>query len=421
MSKLYVYLLDDYIGDFYLNNNQVTFSYTQKWLEGENSQALSCSLPLQKQTHTKKAESFIAGLLPEGGQKKLIEEALNTTSIYKILEAIGGECAGGVSFYKTHEQSQASQEQYEKITEENLYEMLKKESRNPMLILEEHNRLSLAGVQNKIPVRISSENEFLKPRYSSPSTHILKPDNSSFKNLVVNEYICMQLASKLNLNVAKVSLCTIKDLKYLKIERYDRMTNDQKISRLHQEDFCQALGIMPESKYQKSTGPTIKQCFQLIDEISNDKAIDRLQLLRIIIFNLLIGNNDAHGKNFSLLYKHKPNLKFQGKVSVNLAPFYDLISTVYYPDLNSEMAMKLGGEYACNNINLNHFDNLAKEINMQPSQVRKEVLQMLENIMDITESFKSDLLVQYPEDGEIIKGILTSLDRRFSFFKGRFS
>lgn len=421
MSKLYVYLLDDYIGDVYLNNSQLTFAYAKNWLEQQKSQALSHSLPLQEKPHTKKAESFISGLLPEGKQRELIKSHLGTSSIYKILEAIGGECAGGVSFYKTHEKAKASQNQYKSIGEEELYETLIEISKTPILTNTQDARLSLAGAQNKLPIYISSEDKLSIPKFSSPSTHILKPDNSNFPNLAVNEYICMRLAHKMELSVAEVSLHRVKDLNYLCVNRYDRIIKDGVLSRLHQEDFCQALGIMPEHKYQTSNGPTIKKCFELINVASSQKAIDRLQLLKVIIFNLLIGNNDAHGKNFSLLYHHKPDVKFKGELSLHLAPFYDLVSTIYYPSLASQMAMSLGGEYEGNNIHLAHFEKLAEQNNISPTQMKKEVLQMLEHIMSLAESLKQDILQKHPEETKAIEYIFTSLNQRFFFFKGRFS
>ncbi|MDR3566639.1 MAG: HipA domain-containing protein [Syntrophobacteraceae bacterium] len=133
------------------------------------------------------------------------------------------------------------------------------------------------------------------------------------------------------------------------VERYDRKTALRALppsdwpytKRLHQEDFCQAPGIVPELKYQNEGGPSLKQCFDLLREASDVPVVDILALLKAVISNFLIGNHDAHGKNFSLLYSGETVL---GRVT-RLAPFYDLVSTVYYFELTKKMAMKIGGEY----------------------------------------------------------------------------
>jgi serine/threonine-protein kinase HipA len=109
------------------------------------------------------------------------------------------------------------------------------------------------------------------------------------------------------LPVAKTEIRRVEDVEYLLVERYDR-THRQgpegaALERLHQEDFCQALGIVSENKYQKEGGPSLKQCFALLREVSSAPVLDLARLLDAVIFNFLVGNNDAHGKNFSLLYR----------------------------------------------------------------------------------------------------------------------
>jgi serine/threonine-protein kinase HipA len=120
--------------------------------------------------------------------------------------------------------------------------------------------------------------------------------------------------------------------------------------RSRKEDFCQALNIVSELKYQKEGGPSFKQCFALLRNISTAPVIDLVNLLDAGIFNYLVGNNDAHGKNFSLVYPDK---------EIRLAPLYDAISTIYYPELNTDMAMRIGREYSSDKITPKDFEQLA--------------------------------------------------------------
>jgi len=102
---------------------------------------------------------------------------------------------------------------------------------------------------------------------------------------------------------------------------------------LHREDFCQALSVKPESKYQNEGWPSLAQCFELIRRVTRPSAPHVLRLLDYVIFNALIGNHDAHVKNFSLLHANG---------TITLAPLYDALSTVLYPELTAKMAMKIG-------------------------------------------------------------------------------
>ncbi len=166
---------------------------------------------------------------------------------------------------------------------------------------------------------------------------------------------------------------------YLLVERYDRIhmpgpDGRQVLERLHQEDFCQAMGIDSDHKYQKEGGPSLKQCFALLREVSSAPVIDLARLLDAAIYNYLVGNNDAHGKNFSLLY--------QGAgTETALAPLYDLVSTLHYPELSPDMAMKLGGEYSSQKVTAKNFEQLAEDAGLGKPLVRARVPQMAERVI----------------------------------------
>lgn len=124
-----------------------------------------------------------------------------------------------------------------------------------------------------------------------------------FEGVVFNEAVCLSLADKVGLPTSRVGIRNVDSIDYLLIERYDRTRDSEgNTRRLHQEDFCQALAVVPERKYQSEGGPPLKQCFDLLRNVSVTPVIDLQRLLDAVIFNALIGHNDAHAKNFSLLY-----------------------------------------------------------------------------------------------------------------------
>jgi serine/threonine-protein kinase HipA len=252
--------------------------------------------------------------------------------------------------------------------------------KRPLLAGEEGIRLSLAGAQDKIAVR-NEGGEISLPLGGAPSTHILKPSIERFAGVVFNEALTMHLAAAVGLPAAKVEVKTADKIDYLSVERYDR-THVQSgspttLERLHQEDFCQALNIVPEMKYQKEGGPSLKKCFELLREVSSAPVIDLARLLDAVIYSYLIGNNDAHGKNFSLLYHHVGTANQE----IRLAPLYDAISTVYYPELSNEMAMKIGNEYKSERVAPRDFDRLADEAGLAKPLVRRRVPELAENVL----------------------------------------
>ena len=270
---------------------------------------------------------------------------------------------------------------YRTLSSQELAAMLKQLPKRPLLAGEEGIRLSLAGAQDKVAVRIEG-NEISLPLGGAPSTHILKPAVERFAGVVFNEALCMKLAATVGLPTAKVETRSVEDLEYLLVERYDRTYRHNpggatSLDRLHQEDFCQAQGIVPETKYQKEGGPSLKQCFALLREVSTAPVIDLARLLDAVIYNFLVGNNDAHGKNFSLLYDGVGMANQQ----IRLAPLYDVVSTTYYPELSKDMAMKIGREYSSDKVTLKDFEQLAEEAGLAKPLVRNRVPQLAETVI----------------------------------------
>lgn len=359
------------------DGGQMTFKYDASWLGKPEPIALSRSLPLREETFTQKeCRGFFGGTLPEEDNRKVIARILGISdkNDFAMLEQIGGECAGAISFLPEDEKIPEDDDRYRDLADDELAKILRELPRRPLMAGEDGIRLSLAGAQDKIAVRIDDGKTSI-PRGSAPSSHVLKPAIDTYEGVVFNEAFCMALARACGLNVAPVDIRKVEDIDYLLAERYDRIRDsEENIQRLHQEDFCQALGIPSEIKYQSEGGPSLPVCFDLIRDASSAPAPDLIALLDAVIFNLLIGNHDAHAKNFSILYM--PDR------SIRLAPLYDLVSTVYYEELTDKMAMKIGKQPKSALIHPNDVDQFAADAGLGAALARARIPALADRLLE---------------------------------------
>lgn len=409
MTKtLDVYLHDNLVGTLIQDKGgQMTFTYLPAWLINPSSTPLSHSLPLQPETFSQKeCQGFFGGLLPEEKNRELIARNLGISkeNDFSMLNKIGGECAGAVTFMPQGTQLPTENFQSRILTESDLAKILRELPQRPLMAGEAGVRLSLAGAQNKLPVIIDGDTISL-PLGNAPSTHIIKPAIPEYEGIVYNEALCMKLAKEIGLSVANVEIGNAEDVQYLAVERYDRKavytttsssssyTNNDKSKivrrekikiRLHQEDFCQALGVPSKNKYQAEGGPSLEDCARLIRDIVPVSTSELQKLIDAVIFNFLIGNNDAHGKNFSIIYNRMLSaaatiLSLEKKIY--FAPLYDLISTTYYPNLSRTMAMKIGDQYDSNLVMPKDFEKMAEECSLSKPLVKKRVVEMAQKIL----------------------------------------
>lgn len=397
MKTLSVYLHQDKVGQLMLDEGQMVFEYAASWLKNPQSVPLSQSLPLQKERFNRKAcRGFFAGILPEEGQREMVARNLGISKAndFAMLEQIGGECAGAVTFIPEGEALPAQDYHYRSLPKPELRKILETLPRRPLMAGEDGVRLSLAGAQDKIAVHVAGKKIAL-PLGGAPSTHILKPAIARFEGLVFNEAFCLKLADSLGLPTAKATTGRAGTIDYLLVERYDRTENSAgQVQRLHQEDFCQALGVPSENKYQSEGGPALKDCFALVRRASSRPVIDLAHLLDAVIYNLLIGNHDAHGKNFSLLYHGQ---------SAELAPLYDLVSTVYYPELSKKMAMKLGGEAESIKIGAQQLERFALDAGLAVPRVKKRAYDLTRKLLATIDTVTAEF-PQMEELAELIQG-----------------
>jgi serine/threonine-protein kinase HipA len=403
--SLDVYLFDVKIGRLEpQTGTDFSFQYTRNWLNQPGAIPLSLSLPLQKEpVEAEKSRPYFANLLPEAGVRTALARYLGISenNDYAVLEAIGGECAGAVSVLPKGKKP-ATKGQYQAVVNQELKGIVTNLSTRPFLAGEKGVRLSLAGAQNKLPVYIK-DNQIYLPLGNKPSSHIIKPAIKEYASSVENETFCMLLAAEMGLNVPNVG---IYDDYLFVIERYDRIRNKGgSINRIHQEDMCQALGIVPDQKYEKEGGPSLQKCFAFLRDISVQPAKDIRRLLNWVIFNYLIANADAQAKNISLLLLND---------GPRLAPFYDLMCTKVYDGLTDRLAMKIGGEDRPNWVIARKWMSFAQEIGIRPTLVRRRATEMATDITDVSSQVEKKFADTYGEKPVIkqIKKIITDRSKK---------
>ena len=200
-----------------------------------------------------------------------------------------------------------------------------------------------------------------------PTTHIVKPEIPRFEGSVANEAWCMGMATRIGLDVAPVEAREAGGQPYLLVTRYDRAMQNGVVVRLHQEDACQALGIAAERKYAAEGGPAFRDLFALARSYVRTPAVDVLKLVDAAIFNLAIGNADAHGKNFSFLHDTR---------GPHLTPLYDLLATIAWPELSPRMAMRIGQAGTIDELNSDAWARFAKDAGITSPFLRRRAARL---------------------------------------------
>lgn len=326
-------------GELTINRSgAMAFTYDHKWIEDGARAALSHSMPKRAEPYDDGAcKAVFGGLLPEEDQRAAVARALciSRENVFRLLEHLGGDVAGALTFLPAGQEPLAgpSGNPSPAMGKDELASLLEDLPRVPMLAGRGGARLSLAGAQGKLPV-ILVDGEIAMPREGEASTHLIKPEPEKFEGLAANEAYCLTLARELGLDAAFAEWRQVKSKAFLLVKRYDRIIIDGETRRLHQEDFAQALGFSSHQKYAADGGPTFKDSFDLVRVVTTRYAREVIKLLDAAIFNLVIGNADAHAKNYSFL-THRSG-------ETVLAPLYDLVSTVMFEGLSRSFAMKFG-------------------------------------------------------------------------------
>jgi serine/threonine-protein kinase HipA len=400
MTALDVYLHDERAGVLErLDGARLRFTYDRDWLATAEI-PISLSLPLREEPYEDAdCRPYFSGLLPEGEFLRSIARTfhISAENPFTVLQEIGGECAGAVSLVAPGgEPPFASAPDPEWLSQSQLGSLLAELPARPLLAGphdEEGVRLSLAGTRDKIAVLLLNERVGIT-RGRPPSTHIIKVPPPEIAGFVANEAYCMALAKQIGLSVATATPVRADHLEALLVERYDRFRAGLTVRRIHQEDLCQASGRPPQMKYEAEGGLGVAECGKLIRAHGAGPGASLLKFLDALLFNLLIGNADAHSKNYSLL--------LEGPNTPRLAPLYDLLSTrAYGRRFGRKMGMKYGGEYRPDRVRGRHLDRLGDDLGIAHQRVRTHANEIADRAVQRRDEARESLASPWRDDAII--------------------
>ena len=369
--------------------DRLSFAYEPEWRAAAASYPLSLSMPLAAAEHGHKAvEPFLWGLLPDNdGVLKRWGERFHVSPrhAFQLLSHVGEECAGAVQLVRPDRAAKwlkgAETGSVKWMSEGEI-------AGRVHLLLKDHSvsrtaadagQFSLAGAQPKTAFLFDPRRKrWGVPSGTIPTTHIFKPATGHFDGYAENEHFCISLARALDMPVASSAIHYFDGAAVIVVERYDRMRSGTKVTRIHQEDMCQALARMPHLKYQNQGGPSPKEIMALIREHSSSREEDEARFVDALIFNWLISGTDAHAKNYSFL------IAPQGQV--RLSPLYDLSSALPYArqiaPRDATLAMKIGGKYKLLEIGAYEWEKFAVELHLDFDALRARILNLAQALPD---------------------------------------
>lgn len=358
----------------------------------EDPSPLSASLPVTTQAHTGPAVAyFFDNLLPEGEVRTTLchQLHLDGTDEFGLLSHIGAESAGALVILPEGNEPQGQNLDFEfryQVLEDayDLGQWLQALQAAPNAQYKgAATRLSLAGAQAKTAVARFADGRLYRS-IGGATTHIIKlpgHDDRQYPHLALNEYFCACLASACGLSTSPVELLPYQLFRggpyehaYL-IQRHDRVVDHlvRKVARLHQEDFCQALGRSRRHKYEEAEGITLSEIFGFVSNPAEtfSPARERIGMLNAVLLNAALGNRDAHAKNYSLLRRG-------GKAS--LAPLYDLVCTEVYPDLSTQLPQRIGEAKVLSEVTPRDLDLLGEQIGLRAAALRRQAKAILDTV-----------------------------------------
>ncbi|WP_338696374.1 MULTISPECIES: type II toxin-antitoxin system HipA family toxin [Bradyrhizobium] len=351
---------------------RLTFVYDSDWRQTRGAYPISLSMPLAAEEHGPAAvQAFLWGLLPDNERvldrwaKKFQVSARN---VFALISHVGEDCAGAIQFVtrdRLEELRSGTNDKVEWLDETAVAKRLQalREDHAAWRLPRDTGQFSLAGAQPKTALLLQ-KGRWGIPSGGIPTTHILKPPTGHFDGHAENEHICLNLARNLGLPVAGTKVVRFEKEIAIVVERYDRQFSGNDVIRVHQEDACQARGIMPTKKYQSEGGPSAADIIELLRTYSTDSVDDLDTFIDALGLNWLIGGTDAHAKNYSLLLASGP--------TVRLAPLYDVASILPYDDVDLQkmkLAMKVGGEYRLAQIGAREWQKFARETRFDAEKV----------------------------------------------------
>ena len=386
-GRLDVYLLNRLAGriDYSSRGNEMRFTYDPAYASNPSAQPLSFSLPVRSEPYgTERTTEFFANLLPPEVVRRKLGPILHLSrhNVFGFLEALGADCAGAVSLRKPGEPAPGdSVDRLLELDDAEAAAILASLPKRPLYAggIDGY-RISGSGAQDKLLVRLSGDRISL-PLFGTPSTHLLKPPAREYPDSVFNEWFTVSLAARIGLPAPRCGIVEIGGIPCYWIERFDRVRDATgRVTRLHQEDFCQMLGIDGESKYETEGGPSVAASMRALREMRLGIRHEML-FLDMVAFHVLVGNADAHGKNFAILYEGN---------KAGLAPIYDALCTTIYPALSRETAMSVGGERRLDKIDRQSFARMADELDISPALVMRRLDALAGKIVHAAQALRTE-------------------------------
>lgn len=389
-SELLVFLGDHEVGRLIRDaRGGLAFAYDEGWRRDPNAYPLSVSMPLARREHAGDVvAAYLWGLLPDndvildGWAKRFKVSARNP---YALLLNVGEDCPGAVRFVtpeRREKMARAGRGRVDWLDERAIAERLRALHRDPSAwrAATDSGQFSLSGAQPKTALFFDGE-RWGVPSGRLPTTHILKPGAPHLDGHAENEHFCLALAGEADLPVASSRIVRFEDQVAIAVTRYDRLREGDAVVRVHQEDCCQALGVLTVNKYESGGGPGAHAIATVLRERSRNAAEDLETFIGALAFNWLIAGTDAHAKNYSVLIGRGGEIR--------LAPLYDLASFLPYAGHGMrklKLAMKVGGKYRLHEIGAHAWVKLAVELGRDPEEVRTRVARMCAALPDLAES-----------------------------------
>ncbi len=385
-DQLIVLLGDARIGHLERDRRgQLRFTYEESFRNERNACPLSLSMPLARAEHGHEAvEPFLWNLLPDN---ELILERwarrfqVSARSAFSLIAAVGEDCAGAVRFVAPDREGEVPAEgvgNVDWISAREIETRLRalREDASAWRRATDTGQFSLAGAQPKTAL-LREGKRWGVPSGRMPTTHILKPGALGLDGHAENEHLCLLLARDLGLPTATSELMHFGDEVAIVVERYDRLRTQSGVTRAHQEDTCQALGVHPTRKYENEGGPGVTSIARILREHSRAPAEDIDTFIDALAFNWIVAGTDAHAKNYSFL------IGIGG--TIRLAPLYDIASALPYESMREQkikLAMKIGGKYRVRDIGAHEWQKCAGELELDPDPVLARVAGMAASIPD---------------------------------------
>jgi len=393
------------------------FVYDEAWRNSRDAIPLSLSLPLANKQHDSDTVAAVLwGFLPDNEhilQRWASQFHVSPRNPLALLGHVGEDCAGAAQFVRPERVADVldgGPGVVEWLDEASVAERLRQVRRDAGATRRQDDvgQFSLPGAQPKIALH-RDDGRWGIPQGRTPTTHILKPPTGAYDGYVENEHFCLTLARSLRLSVCESAILHFGDEITICVTRYDREYQAGRWWRVHQEDFCQALGVMPQQKYQNQRGPSPAQIGEVLHQYSEQPQVDRANFLLVLVFNWLIGGSDAHAKNYSLL--------IGAGGSVRLAPFYDISSALPYPEIDRrklKMAMKVGSHYRWHEISVRDWLALGDELGFSEEYTREVLTLVGKSIADFAAMVASRMKqegVDHPIIDTLVDSISESSDR----------